>query len=142
MKVRAWDSSEKIMYEVLGIRWDQEDCKQKILIKHRNGTLWFFADEKKPFKLMWTIGEKTNKLVQDHIHQFPVEVYEGDILRWKDWDQEGTEKPDYYVVQRQDSNIGFQCYRNGKELDIFQPISDIFDFEIVGNIYENGDLLK
>ena len=45
IKFRAWDKKDKKMYEVLGIRFDDKKHPLKILIKHKNGTLWFHADK-------------------------------------------------------------------------------------------------
>ena len=54
-KYRAWDKKEKKMYEVLGIRFDDKKHPLKILIKHRNGTFWFHADNRQ-FELMQSTG--------------------------------------------------------------------------------------
>lgn len=73
------------------------------------------------------------------------EMYEGDLLRWIDWEEELTEEPDVYRVDWLDKEARFSlnCFRNGKQLD---PKDDVFqpgdEFEVIGNIYENAELLE
>lgn len=64
----------------------------------------------------------------------PIEVYEGDIL------QRGNEKPERIYLK--------QCMwylseaKDDQEKDSFVVPSDIFMKRVVGNIYQNSDLLK
>lgn len=67
------------------------------------------------------------------------EIYEGDVLRWYDWQQEGIEKPDIYIVYWKAPSFTWKCFRDDQELDTDEVLRDTKEFEIVGNIYENAD---
>lgn len=66
------------------------------------------------------------------------EIYEGDILRWERWDQEGTESPDIYIVSFKAPSFIWECFRDGKKLETNgEALRDTQYFEVVGNIYEH-----
>lgn len=70
-------------------------------------------------------------------------IYEGDILRWQDWQQEECEDWDRYIVSFKAPSFVWGCFRDGKKLDTNgEVLRDTEDFEIMGNIYENKGLLK
>lgn len=72
------------------------------------------------------------------------DIYEGDLLRWINWQEEQTEFPDVYKVEWlvKEARFVINCFRNG---DLLSPkdenLSKMDNFEVIGNIYENGDLL-
>lgn len=85
-----------------------------------------------------TLGQFTG--LTDHKGQ---EIYKGDLLRWTEWEQELTEKPDVFDVRWAKFGWVVDCYRSGKLLNpIGDPIRDTDQFEVIGNIYENSELLK
>ena len=75
------------------------------------------------------------------------EIYEGDVVKYHAKYMGGTEKDFYYEVFYGDQNCG--CC-NGVYGFGFRPIASEYDFsienlnslEVVGNIYENPELLK
>jgi uncharacterized phage protein (TIGR01671 family) len=73
-----------------------------------------------------------------------IEIYEGNLLRWIDWQEELTEEPDVYRVDwlAKEARFSLNCFRSGRHLD---PKDDVFQpddqFEVIGNIFENPDLL-
>lgn len=70
------------------------------------------------------------------------EIYEGDILRWQDWEQEGTEKADVYIVSYKAPSFIWDCYRENQKLETNgEVLRDTKEFEIIGNIFENPELL-
>lgn len=113
MKLKAWDSNDKIMYDVFGIRWDDTNRghQERILINHRNGFLWFFV--KPYFVIRKPIGivDKKGK-----------DIYEGDLLiRFR---HEEIKTVEYICGDEED----FQGY------DIEQVFGK---WTIIGNIYQN-----
>ena len=68
------------------------------------------------------------------------EIYEGDLLRWHDWQQENIEEPDIYIISWKAPSFIWKCYRNERKLDTDEVIRDTNEFEVVDNIYENPEL--
>lgn len=70
-----------------------------------------------------------------------VEIFEGDILRWTD---ENNESDDYQVIFEAPSfkyaHLEHPDYIGGTAA--FTELEAESDFEVIGNIYENPELLK
>lgn len=64
------------------------------------------------------------------------EIYEGDILEWKS-EEEGSS--DKYEVTWNEEKCGFRAEWLRDRKQMHSPEND---FEIIGNIYENPELLK
>ena len=130
IKFRAWDNNLNQMYEIVSINFDLQfihldpDYCHKVKIKD--------------IELMEYTGLKDKN---------GVEIYEGDIIRgdrYPFWDKR---EPNYVAVVEW-IFAGFQyvyyCI-NPKKRGISDGINNILesgeDFEIIGNIYENPELV-
>ena len=115
IKFRAWIVSSKKM-----IDW-QRLCQRE--------DAGFNLVETKDRKLMQFTGlkDKNGK-----------EIYEGDILREQ---PSGFEPRDIYIAEWTDNRWGL--VKKHKDFGNYERhFKDAFQMEVIGNIYENGDLLK
>lgn len=78
-------------------------------------------------------------------------VYEGDILRWAEWEEELTDIPDVYIMSW-DQKLGcwyLQCWRDGKEITesslddrAWDGKSVLHDMEVIGTTFERDHVTK
>ena len=135
IKFRAWHIKEKYMTEVVGM-WHREvhpngyisdlnhvNIRTKYgnsqVAKHKNGEYFEVCLDNEVEVMQYTNLEDKNG----------VEIYEGDIAK--------TFDGDIYEVVWQDA--GFYVLLDGNVLTQLWEVSD--DIEVIGNIYENMDLL-
>lgn len=74
-----------------------------------------------------------------------VEIYEGDLLKWVDWREELTDRPDIYRVDwlAREARFSLNCFRDGRQIDPKEDMMRLDDeFEVIGNIYENPELFE
>lgn len=126
-KFRAWDKISKKMFPVMMIDFGQS----YVMIEEING-LWCERDFDEIELMRFTdLKDKNGR-----------EIYEGDIIRFFDCDGDGYTVP---VVWDND----YACF--GVSFSWGYPISfdyleefytELKDIEVVGNIYENPELLK
>jgi uncharacterized phage protein (TIGR01671 family) len=117
IKFRAWDKMKKIMSEVVEITWDTGEG-DGIATEHYIGS-W------NRFELMQYTGlkDKNGK-----------EIYEGDIVRGKSSPSSGRRKSKVFWTDN-----GWQVNMQSEN----RSLSFLKDrLEIIGNIYENKELLK
>ena len=112
IKFRAWDKEAKIMRGVSGYRMNEDIQKRVYILQAGNQDIEIPFDE---LELMQFTGlkDKNGK-----------EIYEGDIVKW--------DKVSGEVKMRNASWI----FEDGWLLDIPEGV------EVIGNIYENKELLK
>lgn len=70
------------------------------------------------------------------------EIFEGDILRWIDWQQEGMKDWDRYIVKYNAPSFITEWFREGQKGLGEDTLTKSEEFEVLGNIYENPDLLS
>lgn len=123
IKFRAWDDLHNKMYPVSDIEWDTD------------GRMWVTADD----------GKNGIELIDDEAHLMQYtglkdkngrEIYEGDVLDIGLRNQDG--KP---VI----APVSYETYAAGYVLDnggngIWQRLTE--DCEVIGNIFENPELLE
>lgn len=132
IKFRAWDKENERMYTAIDLFHDDKGGIELI----RCGYL------KNPY---WGKRSKTPDQVElmqytGHKDRDGVEIYEGDIIRKL---VHGKSEGCYEVVYAYCEYVGLS-----KELDEYGPYRtklcgwDCVDFEVIGNIYENPELLE
>ena len=67
-----------------------------------------------------------------------LEIFEGDVTCWAAEDIDGEVSTETYVVSWDEERARFQSTAIGKDVDADEVDSDV---EVIGNIYENPDLL-
>ena len=134
IKFRAWDKEDKRM-----IIDEQDFIPVKVTNKgvlklnpHHKENFWEFIDEER-FEIMQYTGIKDKN---------GCEIYEGDILHCIFEDEN-------YIVEWDEIGAGFLFHRinnkkrtGGIDYYEFEDICGSFGFEVIGNIYENPELLE
>lgn len=125
IKFRAWDTYSKKI-----ISWEnllEEDKKGDLaLVLEESSTIGVFLMQFTGLK------DKNGK-----------EIYEGDIFRCI-YHSDGHKDHLYHVVYNENST-SFGLQRTGNvctQYAVRQEISDVARYEVIGNIYENSELLK
>ena len=126
-KFRAWDKVKEIFtnYQIV-------DGMLYFMDKHTG--VWIRDDKEKRFILMQSTG------LQD---KNGIEIFEGDIVRWKDLESFDDFKIDE-VLKVEYSNEFLKWVaidKNGLQDDLYD-FSDNRELEVIGNIYENPELLE
>ena len=145
-RFRAWDIEFKEMVQVDALFFDEQIIKAT----YKNGNI--VKEDLKNYVLMQSTGlkDKNGK-----------EIYEGDILKFNDeWDEycyEGyvdgvSEGVNYVEIEKETTCFGFGKTKipesslfnlvNDEHLTFKELITDtVFEFEIIGNVWEDGELL-
>jgi len=128
MKFRVWDKKDKVMLGVKGYDEVKKvfNCYRYYNPKNEHITIYVPKDNS---ILMWYIRfkDKNNK-----------EVYEKDIIKDK--------KGDKWIIQWNDVEFCYDVVLIGK-IECWKHLSDLLsenegDVEVIGNIYENPELLE
>jgi len=124
IKFRAWDSDRKIMGNSIDIQTVYGSLAMYNSIQRQND------EEADYIILMQYTGLKDKN---------GVEIYEGDIVRFGYYDIEIPEiSRSIGVVEYDDKHL---CYKLGKKINVpfYEGLRDI---EVIGNIYQNPELLN
>lgn len=119
-RYRAWDKEFKEMVQVDALVFDEQIIKAT----YKNGNI--VKDDLKNYVLMQSTGltDKNGK-----------EIFEGDILKVNDWlEVVSFSEEKAMFVSKEISFSETPLY------DLFN--TDIFEVEIIGNIYENSELAE
>lgn len=120
MKFRAWDKDERAMLDVHGINFDAQGIWTNELIDDESDGNFIFLDDVVP---MQSTGLKDKK---------GVEIYEGDIVK--------NIYDEIYVVKWLDAGFYLEEKYNGG-FDYYELHFEK-NKEVIGNIYENLELLE
>ena len=116
IKFRVWDKENKEMLDVEALHWD--DCTREFLIRTTMYSDYFTPEELMQFTGLY---DKNGK-----------EIYEGDIVKAKFFEKHITGEIEFALGA---------FFVTGSSVSDNQMF--IFnDFEVVGNIYENPELLE
>lgn len=125
IKFRAWDKKNKEMVDVLGLSWFWIDVEgiSEMIIGTKNNTQRITKYGIRDFILMRFTGihDKNGR-----------EIYEGDILKLNS--ELFDLKDEIFIVDNFYYDV---CYLNS-----FNNVDENDSIEVVGNIYENPELLK
>ena len=139
LKFRAWDTERKIMAQVNYLGLNDYEVGMKAKFENWNAPYPYVC------KLMQYTGlkDKNGK-----------EIYEGDIIKVirKHWNNCGKEHLEKIAEETGEvvfyKNLQVSLKTKEKEGTLYQPFLWIFadeedcEIEIIGNVYENKDLLK
>jgi len=130
IKFRAWDKINKELHEVWAVNWDEgyvylEDEENKYPESFSSGT--YRLDDNDVILMQSTsLKDKNGK-----------KIYEGDVISWKFWSHI---EPQISIVEFDEECGGFYPFTSLKSNSEDYRTEETI--EIIGNIYENPDLIK
>ncbi len=135
IKYRAWDSEEeRMVYSDAGeddYIW-QLDYDGLVLLRHEtdNEENHFYPKIEAPFMEYSGLQDKNNK-----------DIYEGDITRVWGGDDCDIETNIIRIIKFDEYELGYECNTPGGD-ECKLTKANRHQLEVIGNIYENQDLIK
>jgi uncharacterized phage protein (TIGR01671 family) len=115
----------------------------------RRAVLQINLDNERGFQQAHESYLPDGKSIDDYLMQFTgltdchdKEIYEGDVIRWKIWPSSVEDENDTiekYVVDAVTMLRG--CFHAVRRIQIIGTIEPYRRLEVIGNLYENADLL-
>jgi len=126
IKYRAWDKKAREMYQVNELGVGSASYEQYAVNVYQQPETGFSKFYPGVVLVMQYTGYKDRN---------ETEIYEGDILKYEN-PKYPNHKP--YVIKWSDDDCGFECVNS----ENFMLPSVWGEMEIIGNIYDNPELLK
>jgi uncharacterized phage protein (TIGR01671 family) len=129
IKCQGWNGTK--LCEVRQIHFDA-DLKTLFWFPRKGYPNKFYQDcEEYPLRWFTGLHDKNGK-----------DVYEGDKLLFRSEEDESLDR--ILVVKWDNLLCGWSLYDDVSDEEAFEPFSDVIGeyFEVIGNIYENPELLK
>ena len=132
-KFRAWDKKTETIQEVESISF-----KEKKLVIGQGNVAWFNSDYIRNFddiELMQSTGLKDKN---------GVEIFEGDVVLFSVSDGFNHLDHEKAIVQASECHSGLVCKLVDLDLEYRIYYDPVFhtDYEVIGNIWENSELLE
>jgi len=124
IKFRAWDKINEKIVKISSLSLENKEIAVK-----ENGTYHFFRMQNLELMQYTGLNDKNGK-----------EIYEGDIIKYKfPYDRRLKHISPVFYMESQASYGVLDIYKNGIPL-YTMPANNYF--EVIGNIYENPELLE
>lgn len=137
IKFRVWDKYEKQMYPISSIDYNIFSQEIRIIaVGHKNGMCTAYNKNHNSEKCDITALE----LMQyTGLHdKNGKEIYEGDIIEWTTL----SGKKYRFSVEYSNKYAQYIITNTGDVENEAEPLGDYENIEVIGNVFENGDILN
>lgn len=125
-KFRAWDKDSKVMREIQHLVWAEDNLIAHCPPRGHEFSEWFTVILNGwEYQLMQSTGLKDKN---------GVEIFEGDVYRYKYYTGGGFEYRSS-IIEWETTEIAYEGVFHGYEFDNYE-------IEVIGNVWEDGDLIN